>query len=193
TGMGLTISQALVKMMGSEIKVHSEYAKGSQFWFELRLPEEDSSLKSLRNSKNFSFDTLAPKTVLLVDDTPENILLLEVYMKKCPYKIIIAENGIQAVEMFKTHQVGVILMDLQMPLMNGYEATASIRQIERDQQRDDRVLIIACTAYTGKSDVDLAFQCGCDAYLSKPLTWFRLIEMIEGLWKGQPTATRIDA
>jgi CheY-like chemotaxis protein len=193
TGMGLTISQALVKMMGSEIKVHSEFAKGSQFWFELRLPEEDSSLKSLRNSKNFSFDTLAPKTVLLVDDTPENILLLEVYMKKCPYKIIVAENGIQAVELYKTHQIDVILMDLQMPLMNGYEATAHIRQFERDQRNDNRVLIIACTAYTGKTDVDLAYQCGCDAYLSKPLTWFRLIEMIENLWSNQSISTRVDA
>ena len=106
----------------------------------------------------------ADKTILIAEDDPANFLLLKKSLEKTNADIIHAENGKDAVKLFRTNpDIDLILMDIRMPIMDGIEATTQIKQIDRD------IPVIVQTAFTMSSEKEKSFKAGCDDYISKPI------------------------
>lgn len=116
--------------------------------------------------------------ILLVDDNPDNRLLVNAYLKKLPYVLDEAENGEEAVQMFIRTPYDLVLMDVQMPVMDGREATRRIRQWERQQDKKP-VPIVALTAHAIKEEIDMCIEAGCNTHLSKPVKKSTLITTIQ--------------
>ena len=124
--------------------------------------------------------TAKPLSILLVDDNEDNRLLINAYLKKLPYSIDEAENGLIALQKFKQNEYDVVLMDIQMPVMDGHAATQAIRNWERDNDKP-RTLIIALTAHAIKEEIDKCLESGCNSHLSKPVKKSTLIETLQAL------------
>ncbi|MDP2854480.1 MAG: response regulator [Smithellaceae bacterium] len=119
-----------------------------------------------------------PLHILLVDDSEDNRFLVQAYLKKTNYLIDTAENGQVAVKKFLSNVYDLILMDVQMPVMDGYAATREIRQLEQEEGRKPTP-IVALTAHALKGDIEKSFQAGCDAHLTKPIRKPILLETIQ--------------
>ena len=113
-------------------------------------------------------DEQKPLNILLVEDNEDNRLLMKSYFKKTPHNVDIAENGQIAVEKFKAGNYDIVLMDMQMPIMDGYTATAEIRKWEAEMAVK-RTTVIALTAHALKDDEQKSIDAGCDAHLTKPI------------------------
>lgn len=161
TGLGLSICQMIVKYLEGEIGLISEEGKGTTFWFTFPC---ETIKRPATQSHNFEKKLIAKNKliVLIAEDNVGNFKLFESILKH-DYTIIHAWNGKEAVEMFKQHEPHIVLMDINMPEMNGYEATEEIRKISGD------IPIIAVTAYAFASDEQQIMNSGFDAYTSKPL------------------------
>lgn len=118
------------------------------------------------------------RRLLLVEDNPDNRLLVKAYLKTLPIIIDEAENGMQAVEMFQKQDYDLVLMDVQMPVMDGHEATRRIRRFESEQARA-ATPIIALTAHAIKEEIDKCLAAGCDSHLSKPIKKAVLVDTLE--------------
>lgn len=177
TGLGLTISKRLVTLMGGEIGVLSRLGSGSTFWFTLPLHVVERS-KSIAK-KHSSLDGTMPMDVdiLLVDDAEDNRMLVRAYLKKSSCRITDAADGAEAFEKFKANRFDVVLMDVQMPNMDGYEATHRIRRWEKEAGREPTP-IIAVTAFAFKEDKEKSKAAGCSFHLSKPVKKKELFEAI---------------
>ena len=112
--------------------------------------------------------------ILVVDDSVDNRNLIENFLATSEYKLHFAQNGIEAVDSFKEHNVSVILMDMEMPVMSGYAAAEAIRDLEGG----DAVSIIALTAHQGHSEVKKCIDAGCTSFLAKPIRKPALMEVI---------------
>ncbi|NQU65268.1 MAG: response regulator, partial [SAR324 cluster bacterium] len=123
-------------------------------------------------------DGVPSKNILLVDDSDDNRLLIEVYIKRTSHVITMAENGKVGLEKFKTGDYDLVLMDMHMPVMDGYTATAEIRKWEQAQGRE-RTRVVALTANAMKEDEHASLNAGCDSHLTKPISKVRLLETIE--------------
>jgi CheY-like chemotaxis protein len=123
--------------------------------------------------------------VLLVEDNPDNRLLFHAYLKQAPYRLVEAENGAQALEAFKRENFALVLMDVQMPIMDGHSATRAIRCWERQSGRDPTP-IIALTAHAVAEDVEKSLAAGCNAHLTKPIKKAVLLQTLE---RFAPTPT----
>jgi len=121
-----------------------------------------------------------PLNILLVDDSKDNRLLIETYLKKTNHHIDIAENGEIAVNKFKKGKYDLVLMDVQMPVMDGYTATREIRKWEEENKRE-KVTIIALTAHAMKEDEEKSYKAGCDSHLNKPIKKATLINAISNI------------
>ena len=121
---------------------------------------------------------LSPLKILLVEDTPDNVLLVQAYLKKSPYELDIAENGKVAVDKFKAGHYDLVLMDIQMPVMDGFTAIEKIREWEKKDGREQTV-VVALTAYAMKEEVKKMLKVGFDAHLSKPIKKKELVETIK--------------
>jgi len=146
---------------------------------------DDLNLAAFADTKKSGFDlSQAVKAdqqsnaILLVEDTDDNRLLIKAYLKKEPYEIDEAENGEIAVEKFKQRDYGLVLMDVQMPVMDGHQATRTIREWEAEQGRVPTP-IIALTAHAIKEEMDKSLAAGCNAHLTKPIKKATLIAAIE--------------
>ena len=126
------------------------------------------SVDNLMSQSTESTDIGRPLDILLVDDNPDNRLLVSAYLKKLPYTLEEAENGEEAVSKFMSSNYDVVLMDVQMPVMDGREATRQIREWE-NQNGKVRTPIIALTAHAIKEEIDLCIEAGWDLHLSKPV------------------------
>lgn len=177
TGLGLAISRSIVERLGGEIGVCSVEGKGSTFWFV--LPSE-SIMTSAPTPVTESvplpepFHTAAKATILVAEDDPANYKLFEVMLKK-HYELLHAWNGREAVELFRKHRPGMILMDIKMPEMDGYEATAAIRSLSTD------VPIVAVTAFAYPEDMRRILASGFNGCLPKPVSADKLKTTIQEL------------
>ncbi len=122
------------------------------------------------------------QNILLVEDARDNQLLIKAYLKKSPYKIELAENGLEAVEKFMAGSYGLVLMDVQMPVKDGYTATKEIRIYEKENDKP-RTPIIALTANAYQEDVNNSIEAGCDAHLTKPIKKDKLLAAMEAILK----------
>lgn len=126
-----------------------------------------------------------PLRILLVDDCADNRFLVQAYLKNVPCVVDIAENGLIAVEKSASVAYDIVLMDIQMPVMDGYTATREIRRVELEGGRRP-VPIVALTAHTAKDDVRKCLDAGCDVHLSKPIRKQILLDEVRRLTAPPP-------
>ncbi|MCG7489457.1 response regulator [Vibrio sp. Of14-4] len=142
-----------------------------------------SSIETLKTTK----EDVNINKVLVVDDNEVNRKIATIHVEKSGYSFDLAENGQQALEMFKKHNYALILMDCMMPVMDGFEATEKIRQLEREENRDRLVPIIALTASVVDEDIQKCFDVGMDDYLAKPFKADVLREKLSAFVPQVPT------
>uniref|UniRef100_UPI0025F9E483 PAS domain-containing hybrid sensor histidine kinase/response regulator n=1 Tax=Phenylobacterium sp. TaxID=1871053 RepID=UPI0025F9E483 len=179
SGLGLTISRQLVELMGGRIWVKSEVDKGSVFSFSLpfetwRVPDRTVAAPVGPRPEA----PLPPLRILMAEDSPDNAVIALAYLEDTPYRIDVAETGLRACEMFKEGRYDLVLMDRQMPIMDGLAATRTIRAWEIENGRP-ATPIIALTASALKGDRETCLAAGCTAYLTKPIKQEVLLQAIK--------------
>jgi PAS domain S-box-containing protein len=178
TGLGLAIARRLVEAMGGELSVRSVPGQGSRFEFTLELPLERPAAEVSEPSSTSEFTR--PLRILLAEDNRVNQLVAVRLLERLGHLVDTVEDGKQAVERVASGTYDVLLMDLQMPEMDGIEATRAIRDRERDRVLD-RVPIVALTACATEDDREECLGAGMDGYLQKPFVRETLIEAIAGV------------
>ena len=180
TGLGLSISRTIIKKLGGEIGVFSEYGKGSTFWFTLPvkpfdflpLQQRTEDVSETVEFNETEYDAGAVRrTILIAEDMDDNYLLYKIYLEK-HYDLIRATNGEEAVSKYLECNPDIILMDIGMPVVDGYQATDAIRQLSSD------IPIVAVTAFAYDEDRRKVMSRVFNGYLSKPLNKDELLKML---------------
>ena len=181
SGLGLTISKRLVELMGGRIWVESGVGKGSVFSFAVPLEIWTGAARQAAEPVGAGPEPLLPTLhILLVEDSADNRTITVAYLQDTPYRIDIAENGAIACEKFAAGDYDLVLMDRQMPVMDGLTATRAMRNWERANDRSPTP-IIALTAAALKGDREQCLAAGCTAFLTKPIKQEVLLQAIKEL------------
>ncbi len=179
TGLGLSISRRFARLMGGNITVQSTVNQGSTFTCTVRL-HQAATLDHIEPESAPRVISLKPGQpicrILVAEDTLENQQLLQILLEPIGFEVHLAKDGVDAIAQWQQWQPNLIFMDIQMPIMDGYEATRQIRAQERG--RDGGVKIIAFTAYAFQDDRTASLEAGCDDYLSKPFNQTDLFEIL---------------
>ncbi len=180
TGLGLAIAKKIVELMGGKLEIESEFGKGSVFSFSVivnkveqnSVPQESSELtwKDIRE-----MGTEFPLRILLAEDNDLNLQLMTLMFQQLGFQFEVAQNGAEAIEKVKNQDFDVILMDVQMPLVNGLEATREIRKLSGK----DNLVIIGLSANVFEEDQKKALESGMDDYLTKPIRLALLADRLE--------------
>lgn len=188
TGLGLTICRQLVEKLQGKISLKSTVGEGTTFT--VVLPYKESKLEIPNITEAIApIENTESKTILVAEDNEDNMLLFETFLKATPHKIIKAKNGLEAFEIFQKEKIDLILMDMQMPIMDGFTATQKIRQVEKEEKRR-HTPIAAVTAYVTAKEIDLLLESGCDAYLAKPFKKDNLLKLIAKLLSSEKKETK---
>lgn len=178
TGLGLSICSSLVSRMDGKIWVESTLGQGSVFHFTIQLPLAKELPTKSEPVGMVDNGIIVPLHILLVEDNPGNQKLASYILHDRGHTVECASSGLQAIEMVQKNDYDIILMDVQMPVMDGIEATAAIRACEKNNKR---VPIVAMTAYAMKGDRERFIAADMDDYLSKPINVHELFSVVERL------------
>jgi len=192
TGLGLSICSRLVAMMGGKIWVESEESEGSVFHFTARFALQGQTsgrmygpaAESKSPAQHADPFRRRKLHILIVEDNPINQLLAERLIAKRNDTLVVANSGHEALAILENQEFDLILMDIQMPEMSGFEVTAAIR--EKEKGTDRHIPIIATTASALKEDQDRCFEVGMDAYIAKPIDKNALFEAMDLLMGSLP-------
>ncbi len=192
TGLGLTICKQLIHLMGGEMGVHSQPGEGATFWFTLPLSPASAEAQELLEQQ--AQNTLPPLElparqvayhILLAEDNPVNQEVAKAELESLGCHVSIAQNGREAFDLYQKKQFELILMDCEMPELDGFQATEVIRRYEQQQVKKPHIPIIALTANAVIGSQQACMQAGMDGYLSKPFTREQLLDILRP-WLNNP-------
>jgi len=182
TGLGLSISKGLVQLMGGEIWFDSEPELGTRFYFTLPLVDPKNVLPRAEEKREPQRREEGPplqgygRRILVAEDEYINKILMRTFLKQAGYHVTVVQNGREAVEAWRSGVFDCILMDIQMPEMDGYEAVARIREAE---EKGEHIPVIAMTAHAMAGDRRKCLAAGMDDYVSKPIDGTKVLQLLQ--------------
>lgn len=175
TGLGLAICKRLTEMMGGPLKLASKAGEGSTFYFSIPIRKAEGTALPVLEPKH----AMPQKSIriLLAEDSDDNALVVSAFLKSLPHELSRATNGLEAVKLYAEQSFDLILMDNQMPEMDGLTAVQEIRRFEERSGRT-HTPILALTADSMKEDVERSISAGCDGHVTKPVTKQNLLASV---------------
>jgi len=183
TGLGLSICKKLTDMLGGTIGVTSKPGEGSVFWFTLPFSLSRPVNEKIREQAQVAIELFNGKSVLVAEDNVINQRIVVYQLKRMGFEIEMASNGLEAWNKYREREFDLIILDIQMPEMDGYDVAREIRNLEADTGAHS--LIIALTANAMKGDRERYLAAGMDGYISKPFTFETLFKTISQVWSGK--------